>query len=457
MTLRTPDVEPSFDGLNEALQDHAVPWHTLHCELITPMYGGGVVSTKVDEHMPIRASSIRGQLRFWWRLLAKHKWPITNIAQAETQLWGGMGKGDDEGEASKVLLRVVNQSTVQKVQNNLQSYEKFPKLKYVLFPAANAEEKEINPHRLLSPEGIAWQLHFAFTPDCTDEQKSQVVETLKWWANFGGLGFRSRKGLGAVYVSDCADFPEICEILTADDVAQAGCQLVQKTATPNAMTALETAVGKLSDFRQKAGVGRNIASEEGQEEGKPAGRSYWSEPDAIRSITGKHLNLTEQNKNNRPRPIVKNHAPVHLAKKVFVRSVFGLPIIYKFMNDEYYDKKDPKDRGERRQIIRSPDGREPLQTTVNLAQGDRLASPLILRPVFAGLQDNKPQWKASALVLPYSHILQMEVMLESKDLSSDKKNVKYPIWNSTASQHIDPIKKNGGGDPLQAFLTYFAK
>ena len=109
MTLRTPDVEPSFDGLNEALQDHAVPWHTLHCELITPMYGGGVVSTKVDEHMPIRASSIRGQLRFWWRLLAKHKWPITNIAQAETQLWGGMGKGDDDGEASKVLLRVVNE------------------------------------------------------------------------------------------------------------------------------------------------------------------------------------------------------------------------------------------------------------------------------------------------------------------------------------------------------------
>lgn len=81
--------------------------------------------------------SIHGQLRFWWRLLAKHKWPITN-SQAETQLWGGMGKGDDDGEASKVLLKFVNQPTVQ---NNLQSYEKFPKLKYVLFPAANAERE----------------------------------------------------------------------------------------------------------------------------------------------------------------------------------------------------------------------------------------------------------------------------------------------------------------------------
>lgn len=41
-------------------------WHTLDCQLITPMYGGGVISTKVDTAMPIRASGIRGQLRFWW-------------------------------------------------------------------------------------------------------------------------------------------------------------------------------------------------------------------------------------------------------------------------------------------------------------------------------------------------------------------------------------------------------
>lgn len=42
---------------------------TVCCELITPMYGGGVKAGRVDCKMPIRASALRGQLRFWWRLL----------------------------------------------------------------------------------------------------------------------------------------------------------------------------------------------------------------------------------------------------------------------------------------------------------------------------------------------------------------------------------------------------
>jgi CRISPR/Cas system CMR-associated protein Cmr1 (group 7 of RAMP superfamily) len=35
--------------------------------LTTPMLGGGVESLKIDHGMLIRAASIRGHLRFWWR------------------------------------------------------------------------------------------------------------------------------------------------------------------------------------------------------------------------------------------------------------------------------------------------------------------------------------------------------------------------------------------------------
>lgn len=47
--LREPTFEaPSLDNLKDAV----LHWHTLSCELITPMYGGGTVSTKVDTKCP---------------------------------------------------------------------------------------------------------------------------------------------------------------------------------------------------------------------------------------------------------------------------------------------------------------------------------------------------------------------------------------------------------------------
>ena len=41
---------------------------TYTIKLITPMYGGRIVAGVVDEEMPVRVTSIRGHLRFWWRL-----------------------------------------------------------------------------------------------------------------------------------------------------------------------------------------------------------------------------------------------------------------------------------------------------------------------------------------------------------------------------------------------------
>src|SRR5947199_6070126 len=40
---------------------------TYRIELITPLFGGGVEAGKPDPTFPIRGTSIRGQLQFWWR------------------------------------------------------------------------------------------------------------------------------------------------------------------------------------------------------------------------------------------------------------------------------------------------------------------------------------------------------------------------------------------------------
>ena len=400
-----------------------IDWHTLNCELITPMYGGGVESTKVDKAMPIRASSIRGQLRFWWRLLAKHKWNLGDgkaIRTAEFELWGGMNDGDDDGKAGKVLIKVTNLSKTSITQQDLIDYNdnSLNGLRYILFPAYNETNPELKPHRLLKAS-FKWDLQFAFSPNILHKDKNsngkpspkeQAIETLRWWANFGGLGFRSRKGLGAVYVSQCQDFPQICQPLTPDDVAQAGCQLVvRKDKFTDGLSALQTAVQKLSDFRQKPKVGRN----EGQQANRP-GRSRWPEPDALRRIYSRHA---------------PNHTPVHPAGNVFARAVFGLPILFDF---------GPSSR----------QGDPSIKTMLEPKNGERLASPLILRPIYAGHRNGQTQWRAGALVLPYKHILKEKVKIGDKS---------YPIWQHDTAQKIKPVREHGGIDPLQAFLTYFAK
>lgn len=396
--LRKPKID-----VPSALPDNHLIWHSLACELITPMYGGGTVSTKVDEKMPIRASSIRGALRFWWRLLAKNHankevWNVKNIKQAESELWGGVGSGGDDGKAGKVLLKIAKQPKVN--EQNLISYDELNRLRYVLFPAYNETDDDKKPHKLLKPDNITFQLQFALVDTC-GAQRQQIVETLQWWANFGGLGFRSRKGLGAIAVTECDDFPEICHNLTADEVAKANCTLAIRNGNNNATATLEQGIQKYADFRQRAGVGRNV----GQQPNHP-GRSRFPEPDALRRIKRTHH---------------ANHAPEHPAGNIFPRAVFGLPIIYHFVG-----------KG------------EPSDTNVVLSDGDRLASPLIIRP----RKLSNGRFEIVALALPYQDILNQNVVINGNE---------YPIWQNNIAKHIEPIKDNGGGDPIQAFLTYFVR
>ena len=77
---------------------------TVKCTLMTPMYGGGVEPGKVDRELPIRPGAIRGQLRFWWRLLNPDGRDPRDLFRAESALWGGIsGKGP---RAGRVVLHV---------------------------------------------------------------------------------------------------------------------------------------------------------------------------------------------------------------------------------------------------------------------------------------------------------------------------------------------------------------
>ncbi len=420
MALRTPTLAPDFELLQQKLDGSSLQWHSMECQLVTPLYGGGVKSGTVDEKMPIRVASIRGQLRFWWRLLAKHQWKLgsdAEIRKAEFALWGGMRDGG-HGHSSEVFLRVngVEKLKLTEYKNYLRKNsnpKEPPLLAYAFFPSAMVEKKTRGGtiHEVIEQD-LKWILHFRFTKTLVDDsvRQQQILETLRWWGQFGGLGFRSRRGMGSVHIKSCQDFPQIVQPLNQKEVEEAGCQWVKGIKVhESSVAAWEDAVEKLRTFRQGVNVGRNRSQSE-----KPAGQSRWPEADAIRRIQNRWKST---------------HKPDLLGSNVFPRSLFGLPMTFKF----HYE-----------------DTEEPFESILKPTSKERLPSPVLIRPVRHGTK----QWVASALLLPYEHLKQLSVQFE---LNGKNQPNDFEIWDDKVVSKIRPIADNGGGDPLQAFLNYFKK
>lgn len=407
MTLRKIDEHIELPDLASFQAAHnKYKWESIDCHLVTPIYGGGVKSATPDDKQPVRVAAIRGQLRFWWRLLAQHKWKLSvselsELRKQEFALWGGMNDGDENGKASLVFLRVKNVKFANE-KSKVEPYTKYVPtfssiLNYVLFPARPVQQTDPVTH-LLSPD-LTWTLEWRVDEKrISDAQKEQVIETLRWWVNFGGIGARTRRGCGA-FIAKQSTQSEILKPISADEIQAAQCQLATVNAN-NAMTAWEIAVKKLRDFRQGVNVGRNPSSNGGF-----AGRSRWTEPDAIRRLTNRHSSL---------------HAPEHRAGNQFPRGMFGMPIIFHFVGNE-----------------------EPQDTSLQPVGKERMSSPVIIRPI----QQNG-QWQAAALLLPHDF---SQLRVELKQVQE------VTLFDKNKVNEIKPIHDNGGTNPLDAFMAYFIK
>ena len=157
------------------------------CTLITPMFGGGVEAGKVDRDMPIRASGIRGQLRFWWRLLYGSQDSRATFRD-ECALWGGISS---QGPRASDVTVQVKGGPVSSGQLDRKGHLGIPAYTLIL-------ERNDDPE-LLKP-GYAFELALRFKPTMKSAQCQQVLDSLRWWANFAGVGARTRRGLGAVQV-----------------------------------------------------------------------------------------------------------------------------------------------------------------------------------------------------------------------------------------------------------------
>ena len=297
-----------------------------HVYLITPMAGGGTDSWVPDLKQPVRAQSIKGQLRFWWRTTQNAINP-DELRQRERALWGGAGSGgNDDGHASSVKI-LVRLTDTEITQENIIDYKQgtvdLPD--YVLFPllARTYSKLLIN-------------LKFKLELQIPAVNQLEVENSVKLWILFGGLGARLSRGCGSLYSQKVmASFQTSDEIVDFLNQLQNASQqggneefpafgrssyptilnsrlAVSEPITTNSPQNLWcNLLSVFGDFHQKAGIGRNIGN------GNRPGQSRWPEADAIRRITGKAST---------------RHSPRHHAGNWFPRGAFGLPIQTEFKN-----------------------------------------------------------------------------------------------------------------------------
>ncbi len=372
------------DNLSEVDTHPDLIKKTYHIQVITPIFGGGVKAGENDSVTPIRPSSIRGHLRFWWRAICGGK--FENSAQLfdrEGEIWG------TADSPSPVTIRVIQPDSdslgQRKASDSFGFQNRYGPESYVLFPARD------KGYPLLK-EGFTFQLDICWpkldklqhlrdieNTKLRREKKPQKAEKIDdigpdveaaiWaWTNFGGIGSRTRRGCGALF----------CQETAPRDVASigkwyrenlpgfgTGQQQGQDWPIMPDKILIGSTVGKPIDqwaevievmraFRQGPGVGRNPGSSGG---GRMPGRSRWPEPEAIRNLAKARL--------------PKHQRLAAIPEDAFPRAEFGLPIVFHF--------KDGQDKKER-----FSEFRDPPESELYPAGSKRMASPVILRPLAFG-------------------------------------------------------------------------
>jgi len=392
--------------------------------LITPLYGGGVEPGKADPITVVRAAEIRGHLRFWWRATrgGAFNGNLNAMRQREEEIWGSAG-GKEKAGPSKVSIAVIEKPNpgkiVRKVKDNKGHQVDYGDVKspygYVAFPLRKTDDKEAG----FVQEGVAFAIEIRY-----DRKYQKDVQAALWaWETFGGIGARTRRGFGALQREDISTpchrvVHEIQEGLAEhvvrghwpEGVPNLGnAKYVLTSIKPTAEQAWRTLFNALKNFRQD----RKPKMIKGKP--RPFGRSKWPEPDEIRRRFG-------------PDGHSPGHTPTHPVHK-FPRGQFGLPIIFKFKDDTKGD---------------------PDQTSLEGAGHDRLASPLILRPL--ACSDGAV---GLALILQWEPVDADEPYTPPGGLvlkgAPDARQVRSKLTPEEA-QHIPVLK--GNPNVLQAFLAY---
>ena len=167
--------------------------------ITTPMYLGGHASNVASERM--REASFKGALRFWWRaLMWNEAWQAAHedegaalglLRQWEGQLFGVAAEKGKDSRASMFRLRCF-------VSGNEKNADKRDKLAGVGWQYLKGQG--LNYRKAAFAPGDEITAVLLLHPRITTEQVDQLLKALVALGLFGGIGARSRRGVGSVAI-----------------------------------------------------------------------------------------------------------------------------------------------------------------------------------------------------------------------------------------------------------------
>lgn len=407
--------------------------HKREYKLITPLFGGGVEPGWADPINIIRASEVRGHLRFWWRATQLHRFAsIKDMAAEESKIWGS----NEVPSEVKLLVKIVKFDqrgtkaayTIRPGRNGGRNQPQASDqvIPYAAFPL-QPESSELDDLNWKS-EPVLKDVTFTLALEYPDKYKREIEDALWAWETFGGIGARTRRGFGAL---QCLSIDGIEKILSTpenlkNEIESKLENFVIKTpfndGTPHLSirTQFRLTAKKNSAFDAWKYLINQYQSFR-QSRIRPRGRSNWPEPVVIRRKFGRWTPL---------------HAPVPTVPDKMPRAKFGLPILFHFSKHEYPDV--------------TLQGQ--LKTTDDPGI-DRMASPLILRPI-ACKDGNIEVAVGMALILEWTPIrVGQEAYTPPGGLFLD--NGLGQVFSDLTSSEVssfEPMNATGQTDPLKAFL-----
>lgn len=427
-----------------------------------------IIGMNLNDHSSggkIRVPSIRGHLRFWWRATrgAEYKNAI-DLKAKERQIFG------DTSLPSPCKIKI---SSVKRVE---QSISFFPP--YISFPYRdqgekskdqNEQNKQPNFAQVLEAahnnRGCSFDLQIEYTDSIefkdgqkdphiwlsAEQVKSEVEAALWAWINFGGIGARTRRGCGSLYskcfspnvttpdnlekwfkteiirhelpslsINEYREWPVLglLAVYRENIVVQKKPDMIKKV--------WEETIKTYFKFRHRRNR-KQIIGNDNRAKSVPT-RSHWPEPDALRRIS---LRLDRRHED-----------PVSLNKEddiAFPRAQFGMPITFWF--------KDQKD---------------PLKTELVPANKERLASPLILKPLAVG--NGRAFGAMIRLIQPPIECVKLRYVADKTKNASEEEAARFKnlvenysitkpnIYPERITSSVYPLK-NSGPDAIKGFLN----
>jgi CRISPR-associated protein Cmr1 len=440
---KLPDIPPPEEITPQPLE---VIEQIREYQLITPLFGGGVTPGEVDPLTPIRGAEIRGHLRFWWRATRGGEFggDLAKMKEKEDAIWGKASFKEKKNEADQAAEEqkekpirtvqievIVNRRGESKKPFDIQgntSGRNVPRpadvpgyATFLLLPTNDDLRQKTKEQIEAEMKRIQHNVQFTLKITYPETYRKDIQAALWAWETFGGIGARTRRGFGALRLlkvegedhTNCPASNQPADVRSwLNENAK---KFVTSGAWPGDVPHLEKALSFAIAYPRSRAfeswnelIKRYVSFRQFRTKGY-AGRSNWPEAETIREKTGRRY---------------QDYKTLGHPDK-FPRAAFGLPIVFHFKDEK---KGDPHD------------------TTLQGANegNERLASPLILRPLVCG--DERAI--GLAVVLKGSQIPPLVLKGTNKPVEAqlDKSDL-------TKLPNLNADKLNGETDVLQAFLN----